>query len=184
MPLLSARGGATTAAFEICIMIALASLAATGPAANAAEPINDPAARASELPLDRFPELRAATATAALAGKALYLQADLWCDFMPISPPNGKPLAAVLRVVALDGSVVAPEVQAHAAWVVHGGTVWVVRTLERRNSPHVPGTQEWVARGGPKWNPGDLVDVIVRLRDGAGRVAFVIARDRRIARTD
>jgi hypothetical protein len=41
-----------------------------------------------------------------------------------------------------------------------------------------------VARDGPKWGPGIEVDVVIRLRDAAGRHVLLQAREQLVHRTD
>jgi hypothetical protein len=43
---------------------------------------------------------------------------------------------------------------------------------------------EVFAEGGPKWGPGIEVDVVVRLRDAAGKSWYLKARRQPIHRTD
>jgi hypothetical protein len=130
------------------------------------------------------PELRAAPTVVTLAGKPLVLETFLWRDFMPISPPDGKPLIAVLRVRAADGTAVPPGVRADAVWVVFGGEVWTAREVEERARDETAPFYEAVARNGPKWGPGVTVEVVVRLRDSTGRSVLLRAADQLVHRTD
>ena len=94
-------------------------------------------------------------------------------DFAPSSPSNGRPLAVVVRMPDRLATV-----RVERVWVLFGDDVWSA-DLE-----HIPGTQDWVARGGPKWGPGVRVDVIARLRDATGNEIVIRAPDRLIERTD
>jgi hypothetical protein len=119
----------------------------------------------SPLPSD----LAAAPTRVALAGKTLVLDASLWRDFMPISPPDGKPLTAVLQVRADDGSEVPATVVADMVWVLNGADTWSTMPREERSRHETAPIYELVARDGPKWGPGITVDVVVRLHDQSGR---------------
>jgi hypothetical protein len=50
----------------------------------------------------------------------------------------------------------------------------------------VPGdpTLHVLASGGPKWDPGTVVDVVVRLRDGSGAAWYLGVKGQTIQRTD
>jgi hypothetical protein len=112
-------------------------------------------------------ELRSAPTSIVVDGRALTLRASLWRDFMPISPPDGRPLAAVLQVQPADGTPVSPSIRATAVYVVLGGDVWTAAALEERPRSETAPAYEVVARDGPKWGPDVNVDVVVRLTDGS-----------------
>jgi hypothetical protein len=79
-------------------------------------------------------------------------------------------------VVRLPDQLAAVRVE--RIWVLFGDQVWSA------GADQVPGTQDWVARGGPKWGPGVRVDVVARLREAGGEDVLVRAADRIIQRTD
>ena len=128
-------------------------------------------------------ELRAAPTLVTVAGTALRLETYLWRDFQPISPPDGKPLIAVMRVRAADGGTVPGGLQVDAAWVVNGGAVWAAEVRDEHGSSNAQ-YYEVVGRDGPKWGPGITVDVIVRVRDAqAGASRLLRAADQPIRMT-
>jgi hypothetical protein len=161
--------------------IVLGFLAASIQDDRASEPGTYVPPPAVALPLSRFPELRGAAENVTLGGVTLSLEAHLWRDFMPLSPPDGKPLVAVLFIKAADGSPIVTDVRADAAWVVYGDFVWACSEVERQNLGGE--RRRFAIRGGPKWGPGVTVDVIVRVRDDEGHVALVLSRGRFIERT-
>ena len=126
-------------------------------------------------------ELRGAPTSITLGGKTLVLETYLYRDFMPVSPPNGKPLIAVLRVKTADGSAFPSGVRADGAWVVLGDEVWSAAVGEERFPS--ASSYEVVARNGPKWGPGVTVDVVVRLRED-GEEHRLRASNQPIHRTD
>lgn len=130
-------------------------------------------------------ELRAAPTSVVVQGQEVQLISALWRDFMPISPPDGQPLVAVLRLQPAGGGQVAAGVRADAAWVVFGNDVWATAITEER-FPNSTGQDyyEAVIRNGPKWGPGVSVDVIVRVRDAGGTTRLLRAADQPINRTD
>ncbi len=115
-------------------------------------------------------------------GKTLTLSATLWRDFMPISPPDGKPLAAVLQIATDDGSQVPVSVTADTSWVLHSADMWSAKVEQRPRAETAP-AYEVVARNGPKWEPDVSVDVVVRLVDSTGRSFLLRAAGQRIVAT-
>lgn len=128
--------------------------------------------------------LKSAPTTVVLAGETLVLSASLWRDFQPISPPDGKALAGVLRVTATDGSGVPSSVTADSAWVIMGAQIWQTTPSEIGTRDGTSPVYELAVRDGPKWGPGVSVHVIVRLRDGSGHAVLLRAADQVIQRTD
>jgi hypothetical protein len=118
-------------------------------------------------------ELRDAPTSITLVGEPFALTVYLYRDFMPSSPPDGRPLAAVVRLPHNLTTVSVDRI-----WVIFGDEVWSA------GAERVPGTQDWVARDGPKWGPGVRVDVVARLQEGDGEGVLVRAANRVIQRTD
>jgi hypothetical protein len=123
--------------------------------------------------------LRSAPATVVIDGRSLSLSAYPWRDFMPstIPAPNGTPMMVALRVSTSDKTPFPNNLRIDRAWVLFGEQVW--ETSEFRHLK-TPGKNSWIecsespmceatARGGPKWGPDVLVDVVVRLTDKEGR---------------
>jgi hypothetical protein len=104
-------------------------------------------------------------------GKRLTLSASLWRDFQPISPPDGKPMIAGLQVRNDDGSGVSATITADRVWLLHGAEVWSGVPAEERARHDTAPIYEVVARDGPKWATGIVVDVVIQLRDAQGRVS-------------
>jgi len=131
-----------------------------------------------------YAELRNAPEVALLDGAAVRLETYAWRDFMPISPPDGKPLLVLIRIRRVDGPVVPSALKADSVWVVKGDLAWAAGVQEEQ--PRGPDWSffEAMARNGPKWGPGDTVDVVVRLRGAGGQRALVQVRDQVIRRTD
>jgi hypothetical protein len=116
-------------------------------------------------------------------GHDLTLEAHLWRDFQPISPPDGKPLIAVLWIKTADGRPFPAGVVADRVSVVYGDLVWTAPARQENESWH-PSVLEAIARDGPKWGPEVTVDVVVRLRGPGGGEFLLRAPDQRIGRTD
>jgi hypothetical protein len=127
-------------------------------------------------------ELTSAPTRIVLGGRTLTLDASLWRDFMPVSPPDGKPLAGALRIKTEDGSAVPAGVAADTAWVVHLSEVWSTLVIPQPRENTAP-VYEVSVMNGPKWGPNVTVDVIVRLRDSTGHAALLRARGQTIGAT-
>jgi hypothetical protein len=92
----------------------------------------------------------------------------LWRDFMPISEPGGRPMAAFIRVVAEDGQPFQSDIVVDHVWV-HGPSVWEP-TFEVQTAAQTGIAQNQIAiiaSGGPKWDPGIEAYIVVRLRLGS-----------------
>lgn len=128
-------------------------------------------------------DLASAPTRISIAGKTLTLDASLWRDFMPISPPDGKPLGVVLQVRTDDSSPVPAAIRGDMLWVLKGSDTWSAVPREERSRTETSPLYELVARDGPKWGPGISVDVVIRLLDGNGRTYLLRVADRPIQGT-
>jgi len=122
--------------------------------------------------------LRAAPERVELSGREYTLSASLWRDFEPIAPPDGQPLALVFKVAPTDSAPGPDEPAVERVWVLGETEQWSPR-VEKPLS----GQLEHHARGGPKWAPGTVVDVVVRLKQGA-ETRLLRQAGVRIRRTD
>ena len=128
-------------------------------------------------------DLRLAPTSATVAGKIVTLATALGRDFQPISPPDGKPLIAVIRVRAADGFPVPTSVVAERAWVIYGDQLWSGSPREERSRSETSPLFETVLRDGPKWGPGVDVDVVVRLTTASGQSVLLRAANQPIVGT-
>lgn len=140
---------------------------------------DDVSAPDSNNPAITLAQLKSAPETLDLPEQDYHLETYLWRDFMPISPPDGKPLAAVVRLVSTEP--IPDDVKLVYLWVVNGQQVWATRFAEE---PVVSGnTIEAFANGGPKWGPGISVDVVVGVRIGSSELRLVRASEQPIEAT-
>ena len=127
-------------------------------------------------------QLRAVPTSTQVGGRDLVLRTELWRDFMPIAPPDGRPLVALIRVTAADGGALPAGLGIDSFWVIHGRELWQARPEPGAGSDDR--TLEVVARDGPKWGPGVNVDVVVRIVDAAGKSHLMRAPEQPVGRTD
>jgi hypothetical protein len=114
----------------------------------------------------------------AVAGRTIRLTAFLNRDFMPISPPGGKPLMVKIGLEAADGGTIPVGVAIERVWVLNGDETW---------SPPVERIAESVevfARDGPKWAPGLAVEVVALVKDANGSTHRLRLSNQVIGRTD
>ncbi len=112
------------------------------------------------------------------------LETYLWRDFMPFSPPNGKPLIALIRVTATDLLEFPSSVDANRLWVIYNDKeVWET-DFSSEDVPNLKHQLAKIAREGPKWGPGIQVDVVVRIIDGENSIYLLKASNQSIYRTD
>lgn len=128
--------------------------------------------------------LEGAPTSVMVDGQTLLLAARLWRDFMPLSPPDGRPLRAVLTVTTLAGQPLPEGLSLDRVWVINGAEVWSGAVASRQDDGRNPSTASWIAEDGPKWGPGIAVDVVVRLRGAAGSPALLKVAGVLITRTD
>lgn len=141
----------------------------------------------SRKPADKnIKELLAAADTVTISQTVVVLETYLWRDFMPVSPPDGKPLRAVVNLVPVNTDIIPAEVDLVKLWVISENTVWSTG-LQIVGEPDLSRPQpkiEKMASGGPKWGPGITVTVLVQIEDPEGDYYLIKAEDQMIHRTD
>ena len=129
-------------------------------------------------------DLQSAPVSVIVGGQTLVLVPSLWRDFQPISPSDGKPLVAVLRVQTPDGAALAATFRVDGAWVINGAEVWTASVGEGKLESPSPVAYQVMVRDGPKWGPNVSVDVVVRIREPSGSSQLLRAAAQLIRRTD
>ncbi|MFX0181436.1 MAG: hypothetical protein ACFE95_00030 [Candidatus Hodarchaeota archaeon] len=127
--------------------------------------------------------LNAAPEQVSVENRMYRLETYLWRDFMPISPPDGKPLIAVVKVLPNDSLKFPANIDADHLWVVNGQEIWST-SFSDEEVPQDEYILEKIARDGPKWDPGISVDVIVRLVVNDHNTYLLKAPNQTIHRTD
>lgn len=117
-------------------------------------------------------------------GRKYVLETYMWRDFMPITPPDGKPLIAIIWVTATDSLKFPSSVDADWLWVIKDKKLWRTRFSNKQRRAYDDYKLEKVARDGPKWGPKIQVDVVVRLVDREKKTYLLKAPNQWIGRTD
>ena len=140
----------------------------------------DPVSSPQEFPVEK---LLSAPDTIETGGKKIILTSYLWRDFMPVSPPDGKPLIALIMIESVDSSDISGFIKPEAVYVVNENEVWSSFFEDEIPPDNSPFRLTRIARDGPKWGPGIFVDVIVLLNVGRDE-KLLRASDQYINRTD
>lgn len=144
-----------------------------------------PACNESVLVPEQIPVevLRSAPDTINVEGEKIILNTYLWRDFMPVSPPDGKPLIALVVIESLDSSDISGLIRPEAIYIVNGNEVWNSFFLDEIPPDSNPYSIKRIAKDGPKWGPGIFVDVVVSINAGSER-KLLQAPGQYIHRTD
>jgi hypothetical protein len=118
-----------------------------------------------------------------ISGTEYTLTTYLQRDFMPVCPPDGRPLACGITVKGPGETDISSRIDATRLWVVNGEEVWVAGLAGEERST----TGDTLRKGagcGPKWEPGIRVDVVVRIIDLANGKGYLLrASNQEIHRT-
>jgi len=129
--------------------------------------------------------LLAAPDTLNIENQNIDLTTYLWRDFQPISPPDGKPLIALVFIETPDSADIPASLNPNAIYIVYNNQVWKSFFSKEERPPDElkPFRITRIARDGPKWGPDVYVDVIVRILAG-DKVYLLRASEQYIGRTD
>ncbi|HUW46202.1 MAG TPA: hypothetical protein VMW50_10470 [Dehalococcoidia bacterium] len=128
-------------------------------------------------------DLLAAPEKIEINGSEYTLETYLCRDFMPVSPPDGQPLFALIKVKAPGETAISSRIDATRLWVVKGKEIWETEFTGEEGST-IGDTLEKIGRDGPKWEPGISVDVVVRIIDlKSGKNYLLKASNQYIHRT-
>jgi len=95
------------------------------------------------------------------------METYMWRDFMPISPPQERPMIAIINIVDMDNKEenVSKLIDVDKLWVIKNvHEIWET-AFENEERPVTKYTLEKVAREGPYWDPYIYVDVVVKIMD-------------------
>jgi hypothetical protein len=112
------------------------------------------------------------------------LDAYLWRDFMPISPPNGKPLISINWLINVDTIPIPANIELKQQYVIYNDSIWIADyEAETHTTPSYK--IEKISRNGPKWGPKIYVDIIAKISDTKTKTDYFLKRKNiNIIRTD
>ncbi|MDH5368691.1 MAG: hypothetical protein OEW99_01610 [Gammaproteobacteria bacterium] len=117
-------------------------------------------------PSKTIAELNAAPEEIFIDGQNYNLSTYLWRDFMP--PSTGSDLMTVIKVSERNLLTIPDNISVTYLWVINGTEVWSTEFTDEAGAGTPAYVIEKIARGGPKWDTGINVDVIVQIFDGSG----------------
>jgi len=122
--------------------------------------------------------------TLEIGAQRYILDAYLWRDFMPISPPDGKPLLSINWLIDIDSIVIPAQIDLKEQYVIYNDSIWISGYEdETRSTP--PYKIEKISRNGPKWGPNIYIDIISKIHDSNTNTDYYLkAEDIYINRTD
>lgn len=131
-------------------------------------------------------DLISAPDTIQIENVGVVLETYLWRDFMPVSPPDGKPLRAVVTLLPVHSEHLPADIDAKKIWIIQGEEVWanLLSTVSPAEPDHPVIRLEKTAANGPKWGPGIEVIVVVEIHDKEGKTYLLKAEHQPIHRTD
>jgi len=96
-------------------------------------------------------------------GNRIYLlETDIWRDFQPSTDPL-EGIIVFITVIANNSQKLPPSIKLNYLWIINNEETWPTRFSEQKCLVEEENTLAKIARNGPFWTPGSLVDVIVQL---------------------
>ena len=103
-----------------------------------------------------LPSLLGAPTELSLDGVVFEAEAFAWRDFQP-GVGGDRSSLNVLVTVEADS----PAATIDRVWAIRGSEVWGSEVTA------VEGTSDWIARGGPRWEPETTIQVVIQVRDAS-----------------
>jgi hypothetical protein len=105
-----------------------------------------------------------------IGSRILTLETFVWRDFMPGGPAGGTELMANVLITAEDLQPYPTGLNADKIWVINGDDVWEADFTGEAGPPDQTRLHQLqkLAYGGPKWEIGIEVEVVVRLVPSTG----------------
>lgn len=124
-------------------------------------------------------ELKAkAVDTLNINANRLTLDAYLYRDFMPVSPPNGKPMIAINWLIDVDSMKIPEHLEMVGQAVIYGDSIWISDYEPDDGITSSEFKWQRTSRDGPKWGPDVYVDVISLVRDTETEKEYCIQKER------
>lgn len=117
-----------------------------------------------------------------IGNETFTLETYMWRDFMPVTPPDGKPLIVIIKIHAVGVMEFPLTINVERLWIING--LEISSTLATNEYKIYGNTFEMVFRNGPKWGPGIVIDVVVKLKSVDFNSYYLLALNQPIHRTD
>lgn len=135
----------------------------------------------SQPPERSLETLRSAAPSATIGDAQLRVEAVAWRSFQPIAGERGDPMLALVKLIAAAGATIASDLRLDAVYFIRGDEVVAAVASEEHPREGTPNVVETMVRNGPRWTPGDSIDVIASVRHGGA--ATILLRAPRIVLT-
>ncbi|MCL2327164.1 MAG: hypothetical protein FWC39_01485 [Bacteroidetes bacterium] len=141
----------------------------------------------TEIDKEQTAYIRANTVdTLRIGSNSLVLEAYLWRDFMPSSPPNGRPMLSINKIICTDMIKIPDNISMIKQYVFYDDEIWVANY---ENEELTPNTAEYemerISINGPKWGPQIYVDVISQIHDAeTNKDYYIEQKNVYVGRTD
>jgi hypothetical protein len=121
-----------------------------------------------------------------VGSRTFTLETYVWRDFMPGENSGGSDLMAVVLITADDLQPFPADLYSDRLWIIHGSEVWETGFSGESGPPDQTHLHQLRQRadGGPKWETGGQVEVVVRLAGPHARGLLLRAPAQTISRTD
>ena len=123
--------------------------------------------------------------TLKIESNSFVLDAYLWRDFQPVSPPNGKPMISINWLIDVNSVKIPANISMVKQYVIYGDSIWT-SDYENEIRPSQPEYKiEKISRNGPEWGPKVYVDVVSQIYDSnADKTHYLVFKNVFIERTD
>jgi hypothetical protein len=117
--------------------------------------------------------------------RAMTLEPFVWRDFMPGGSVGGSDLMANCLITAEDDKPYPSGLDADKIWVINGDDVWEGDFTKEAGPPDQTRLHQLqkIAYGGPKWEVGTEIEVVVRLIPSTGTRQLLRATGLKIGMT-
>lgn len=114
--------------------------------------------------------------TLSIDGHRYILDAILYCNLMPISPPESKNLTSINRLINIDSVSVPDNLDITDQYVINNDSIWLAKYHEPPIES-LPYMIEKISFNGPKWGPNISVDVFVKINDSDNKKDYYIKKN-------
>ncbi|MDA9898308.1 hypothetical protein N9D69_01915 [Flavobacteriales bacterium] len=123
--------------------------------------------------------------TLIIESNKLVLDAYLWRDFMPISPPDGKTMISINWLRDIDSTEILDNIGLIEQYVIYNDSIWIAEYENETSTTQPDYKIKKRSREGPKWGPNICVDVISKICDSNSNNDYYIKiKDIYVERTD
>ena len=123
--------------------------------------------------------------TLIIESNSFVLNAYLWRDFQPESPPNGKPMISINWLIDVNSAKIPDNISMLKQYVIYQDSIWI-SDYESEIRPSQPEYKiEKMSRNGPEWGPKVYVDVVSQIYDSnTDKTHYLVFKNVFIERTD